>query len=49
MTSFPDSKNINARIWAFANAVCEGTISDQEVEELESLLKADRNAVIVLP
>ena len=46
MTSFPDSKNINARIWTLANAVCEGTISDQEVEELESLLKADRNALL---
>jgi hypothetical protein len=34
-------KNINNRLWELANAVCEGTIINPEVKELESLLKDD--------
>jgi hypothetical protein len=44
MTSFPE--NIDPRVWLLSNKVCEGTISEQEVQELESLLKADRNALV---
>jgi hypothetical protein len=42
MSPFP--QNIDPRIWTLANAVCEGTISEQEVHELELLLDADPNA-----
>jgi hypothetical protein len=44
MMSIPE--NIDLRVWTLANAVCEGTITEQEVQELESLLKADRNALL---
>jgi hypothetical protein len=40
--SFP--QNIEPRIWTLANAVCEGTISEQELRELESLLETDASA-----
>jgi hypothetical protein len=32
------------RIWTLSNAVCEGTITEQELAELESLLEADPSA-----
>jgi hypothetical protein len=35
----PMPKNTNPRIWALSNAVCEGTITEQELQELESLLE----------
>ena len=43
MTSVPD--NINPRIWTLTNAVCQGTISKEEAQELESLLTADPRAL----
>jgi hypothetical protein len=43
MTSAPD--NIDPRIWTLTNAVCQGTISKEEAQELESLLTADPRAL----
>jgi hypothetical protein len=40
--TFP--QNIDPRIWTLADAVCEGTISEQELHELELLLEADSSA-----
>jgi hypothetical protein len=37
-------QNIDPRIWTLANAVCEGTISEQELRELELLLETDASA-----
>ena len=34
-------EDMNAPIWRLANAMCEGTISDKELLELESLLESD--------
>ena len=34
-------EDMNAPIWRLANAMCEGTISDEELLELESLLESD--------
>jgi hypothetical protein len=42
MTPFP--QNTIPRIWALSNAMCEDTITEQELRELESLLKADPDA-----
>ena len=41
--SFPE--NINPRIWTLTNAVCEGHYYRAGSQELEALLKADRNAL----
>jgi hypothetical protein len=40
--SFP--QNIDPQIWRLVNAVCEGTISEQEFRELELLLETDASA-----
>jgi hypothetical protein len=37
-------QNIDPRIWTLANAVCEGTITEQELRELELLLETDDSA-----
>jgi hypothetical protein len=39
MTPIP--KNIDPKIWAYTNAVCNGSITPEEMAELERLLKAD--------
>ena len=40
--TFPE--NIDPRIWTLTNADCDGTISEQEMQELELLLDADPSA-----
>ena len=39
MIAFPE--DVNPRLWWLANTMCEGTISDHELRELELLLEAD--------
>ena len=41
MKQFPDS---SSRIWQLADAVANETISEAELEELQSLLESDVNA-----